>query len=73
MLKEKSWTGHVEHMDEIRNAYKTSSQNFWKEETTWENQALMGGKILKWILKKYGVRVWTESMWLILETSGRLL
>jgi hypothetical protein len=29
--------------------------------------------ILKWILKKYGVRVWTGFIWFSIETSGGLL
>jgi hypothetical protein len=28
---------------------------------------------LKWILKKQGVTRWTEFIWLMIETSGRLL
>jgi hypothetical protein len=29
-----------------------------------------GRKILKWTLKKYGMRFWTGFVWLMIGTSG---
>jgi hypothetical protein len=38
-----------------------------------EELSIDGRIILKWILKRLSGRVWTELIWLAIETSGRLL
>jgi hypothetical protein len=41
----------------------------WREYMTWENNRRM---ILKWILDKQGLRMWTGVFWLRITTSGGL-
>jgi hypothetical protein len=44
-----------------------------KERDHYEDQDVGRWTILKWILERYDVMLWTGSIWLRIETSGRLL
>jgi hypothetical protein len=44
-----------------------------KERKLLEKIIVDGRVILKWILRKYGARVWIGFIWLRIETSGGLL
>jgi hypothetical protein len=33
----------------------------------------VGGRILEWVLGKYGGKMWTGCIWLRIETNGGLL
>jgi len=50
---------------------------FWwgnmRERVHLEDPCVSGRMILRWILRKWGVRVWTESSWLRIGTGGGLL
>jgi hypothetical protein len=59
-------------MGEMKNAYGTSvkkpegKRSLERFRHSWEDN-------IKWILKKQGVRTWSEFVWSRLGTSGRLL
>jgi hypothetical protein len=54
-IKREKLMGHVAHMGEIRNAQKCLIRKFEG------NRLLLGRMILKWMLKKQSVRIWSCS------------
>jgi hypothetical protein len=66
------WEEHVTHMGEMRNANKIFVGKP-------EDKSLLGrlgadGRIiLRWNLKKYGVKFWTGFSWLRIGSSYRIL
>jgi hypothetical protein len=67
------WEEHVARMGEMRNAYKILVRKPEAKRALGEDLDLDGSIILKWILGKYGWRVWTGFIWLRIGTGGRLL
>jgi hypothetical protein len=66
------WTGHAARTEEIRNAYTFWSENL-KGGDHMEDLGVHEKIILEWILGRYGARVWTGCIWLIIETDGGVL
>jgi hypothetical protein len=66
------WTGHVAHMAETRNSYKMLVEKPEGKRQLGKNRH-RGEVLLKWILRKYGVMLWTGLNWLTIGTSGGLL
>jgi hypothetical protein len=48
-------------------------QGFWWENLRERDPGIDGRIILKWIFRKWDVRVWTGSRWLRVVTDGRHL
>jgi len=63
------WAGHVARMGEERGVSR-----FWwgklGERDHWGDPGLDGRKILRWIFRKWDVRVWIGSSWLRIGTGG---
>jgi hypothetical protein len=59
-------------MEQVRNTYKILVENL-KGRCYLEDVQAAGRIILKWILKKYGLRIWTVFTCLRTESSGRIL
>jgi hypothetical protein len=59
-------------MGVMRNVYKVLLQNL-KGIIHLQDLDIKGKTILKLILKKHIVRVWTGYIWLKIESNGRLL
>jgi hypothetical protein len=64
--------GHVARTAEIRNAYRVWSEKL-KGTDHLEDQDLDGRIILKLILMRLDVRVWTGFIWLRTGAGGRIL
>jgi hypothetical protein len=65
------WVGHVAGMGELRSAYKIL---IGKREGRRSLQRPRHGKIvLKYILKRYSVSMWSRFSWLRIGSSGWLL
>jgi hypothetical protein len=58
-------------MEEIINAYKNFGED--RKETYLLGVHVDGRILLKCVLKKYGVRVWTGLNWLRIRSSGGFL
>jgi len=63
------WAGHVARMGERRGVYrvlvgKPEGKNHL------EDPGLDGRILLRWISRKWDVRVWTGSSWLRIGTGG---
>jgi len=55
---------------------KTHGMSFWLENLKARDHLedlSIDGKVLEWILGKYGGKVWTEYIWLRIGTGGGLL
>jgi len=68
-LRRMRWAGHVARMGERRDVYrvlvgKPEGKNHV------EDPGVDGRIILRWIFRKWNVRVWTGLMWLRIGTSG---
>jgi hypothetical protein len=65
------WAWHVAHMGEAR------STTFWlgglKGGDHWEDLGIDGRITLRWILGRYGLRMWIGFIWLRIGTGGKLL
>jgi hypothetical protein len=60
--------GHVACMGKMKDV-----ERVWAENLKGRDLVISGRVILKWFLKKYGVRMWTGFIWLRIRSSGRLL
>jgi hypothetical protein len=65
------WAGNVAHMGEISTVYricvgKLKGRNHLED-------IIDGMMILQWILKEWGMRLWTGFIWLRILISGGLL
>ena len=61
------WAGHIARMGEAYTGY------WWgnlKERGHLEDPSVDGMMILRWIFRKWGVGMWTESSWLRIGTGG---
>ena len=63
------WTGYVARMGDRRGVYRILAGNL-RVRDHFEDQGVDGRIILRWIFRKWDVRVWTESMWLRIGTGG---
>jgi hypothetical protein len=64
--------GYAACIEEMKNTHKIWSENMMRRDHL--EDLGVGGKIVyEWILGKYSRTVWTGSIWLRIETSGRLL
>jgi hypothetical protein len=59
-------------MEEMRNTYRILVGKL-KEKDHLEDKGVDGRIILKWILGKWSLEVWTGFIWLMLWTSGGFL
>jgi hypothetical protein len=57
---------------EVRNAYKVQTENL-NGTDRFGDLGVDSTTILKWFLKRQGVKMWTGFMWLKKGTSGGLL
>jgi hypothetical protein len=66
-LRKIIWGEHVARVDEMRNA-TFQLENLQKRDH-WGNQGMDGRIILEFVLKEYGVRIWTGFIWLRMSSS----
>jgi hypothetical protein len=66
------WAGHVARMGR-RGMQIGYWWEIWKERDHWEDQAVGGWTVLKWILEREDGMVGIGSIWLRIGTSGGLL
>jgi hypothetical protein len=52
------WAGHVERMGEEKGVYRVIGGNL-RERDHWRDTGVDGRIILRWILRKWDVRLWT--------------
>jgi hypothetical protein len=66
------WAGHLLRPGEMRNAYKIL---VGKPEgnKVFRRSKLDGRTILKWVLRKYGVRAWIGLIWLRIGTGSGIM
>jgi hypothetical protein len=62
------WEGHVARMGQLRNCYR-----IFIGRDNLEDVDLDGRIILKYIFKKWGVKLWIEFIRFRIESSGGLL
>jgi len=63
------WAGHVARMGEGRGVYRVLVGNR-RVRDNWRDPGVDGRIILRWILRKWVVGVWTGSSWLRIGTGG---
>jgi len=64
-LRRMKWSACVTHMGESRGVYRVlMAKPLVRPRRRW-------GIILIWIFRKWDVREWTGSMWLVIRTGGR--
>jgi len=63
------WAGHVERMDERRGVYRVLVGKPEGRDHSGD-PGVHGSVILSWIFRKWDVRLWTGSSWLIIGTGG---
>jgi hypothetical protein len=66
------WAGDVARMGEISNACSMLVEKL-KGRDQLQNLGIDGNIILEWILGRYGGKVWTGFIWLMIGTSGGVL
>jgi len=62
------WAGHVARMRERRDVYRVLMGKLERKRQLW--RCVDGRTILRWIFRKWDVRVWTVSSWLRIGTGG---
>jgi hypothetical protein len=63
------WVGHLAHIGE-RTGYAGFQWGNLKERDHFEDRGIDGRILLRWILRKWDVGVWTGSSCLRIETGG---
>jgi hypothetical protein len=63
------WAVHVVRMGEGRGVYRVLVGNL-RDRDHWGYPDADGRIILRWIFRKWDVRVWTGSSWLRIRTGG---
>jgi hypothetical protein len=64
------WAGHVARMGEGRGVYRIFLCGNLKVRDHWGDPGVDGKIILRWIFRKWDVRVWTGLSWLRIVTGG---
>jgi len=62
------WAGHVAHKGERRGICRVLVGNLSVKDHLGDPG--IGGRILRWILRRWDVRVWTGLSWLRIGTDG---